>query len=201
MTPLELGEKKKVTQSKVRWIGRLFQHINVLSQELPDAQGIVSRCIVVVKQPQFALPQLSSLLVHWAKEMPQDLSVDLLIDHLDLWQELTVDDNSHTEEWLTWLWRLTLNVLLSLASATSDSSTESSGAWFLGCTKKLMSHHQWLSSKQVWFILKMLNDVLTHMHALLLLIIIQQLWHHFCSDFPNTQIFGDNLPNTVLFHV
>lgn len=57
------------------------------------------------------------------------------------------------------------------------------------------------SSKQVWFILKMLNDVLTHMHAPLLLIIIQQPWHHFCADFPHAQIFADNLPNTVIFHV
>ena len=68
--PLELGKKKKVTQSKIRWIGRLFQYGDVLlGQELPDAQGVVIRCIVVVKQPRFILPQLlSSLLAHWAKQ-------------------------------------------------------------------------------------------------------------------------------------
>ena len=67
--PLELGEKKKVTRSKVKWIGRLFQHGDgLLGQELLDAQGVVSRCIVVVKQPWFVLPQFSSLLVHWVKQ-------------------------------------------------------------------------------------------------------------------------------------
>ena len=38
------------------------------------------------------------------------------------------------------------------------------------------------STKQVWFSLKTLDDVLTHLHAVLL-IIIQQLWHHFWADF------------------
>ena len=44
----------------------MFQYGDVLlGQELPDAQGVVSRCIVVVKQPRFVLPQLlSSLLAH-----------------------------------------------------------------------------------------------------------------------------------------
>ena len=32
------------------------------------------------------------------KQMPQDLFVDLLIDRLALWQELTVDHASHIEE-------------------------------------------------------------------------------------------------------
>ena len=68
MIPLSLG-KRKVTHSKIRWIGRFFQYNDVLlGQELPDAQGIVSRCIVVVKQPQFVLPQLSLFLsTEWSK--------------------------------------------------------------------------------------------------------------------------------------
>ena len=57
------------------------------------------------------------------------------------------------------------------------------------------------STKQVWFSLKTLDDVLTHLHAALLLIIIQQSWHHFFADFSHVQIFDDNLPSTVLFHV
>ena len=97
--PLELGEKKKVARSKIRWIGRLFQYGDVLlGQELPDAQGIVIRCIVVVKQPGLVLPQLSSLLAPWAKQKLQDLFVNLLIDRLALWQEPTVDHASHIEE-------------------------------------------------------------------------------------------------------
>ena len=46
---------------------------------------------------------------------------------------------SHWRMWSTWIWLLTLTVLLSLASATS----ESSGAWFPGGTQKSTSHHQW----------------------------------------------------------
>ena len=41
------------------------------------------------------------------------------------------------------------------------------------------------SMKQVWFSLKTLSDVLTHLHAALRLIIIQQPWHQFCAGFPH----------------
>ena len=91
---------------------------------------------------------------------------------------------------------MTLTVLLSWALVTS---TDYSGAWFLGCTQKSISHLV-MTIKQVLFTLKMLN-VLTHLYAVLLWIIIQQSWHHFYADFPQIQIFGDNLPNTVLFFV
>ena len=90
--PLQLGKKKKVTQSKIMWTERLFPCGDVfLGLELPVAQGILSRCIVMVKQPWFVLPQLSSFLNYQAKHTPQDLLVDLLIHHLTLWQELVVD--------------------------------------------------------------------------------------------------------------
>ena len=42
--PLKLGEKKKVTRSKIRWVGRLFQDSNVpLSQEMQNVQHSQSR--------------------------------------------------------------------------------------------------------------------------------------------------------------
>ena len=147
MGSLELREKKRVTRSKIRWIRRLFQYGDVLlGQELPDAQGVVSRCIVVVKQPRFVLPQLSSLLAHWAKQKLQDLFVDLLTDRLALWQKLTVDDASDIEEhdqhdFDFWFWLS--SCLLSSASATSETSSDSSGARFPGRTQKSVSHQQW----------------------------------------------------------
>ena len=50
--------KEKIKQSKIRWIGWLFQCCDIpTGQELSEAQSIVS--IGVVKQPQFILPQLS----------------------------------------------------------------------------------------------------------------------------------------------
>ena len=33
------------------------------------------------------------------------------------------------------------------------------------------------------------DNVLIHLHVVLLLIIIQKSWHHFCTDFPHSQIF------------
>ena len=62
MTLFELGEKKNVTQSKIRWIGMLLQSGHVpLDQELLYTQNVISRYIVVVKQQQFVLTQLLSL--------------------------------------------------------------------------------------------------------------------------------------------
>ena len=46
-----------------------------------------------------------------------------------------------------------------------------------------------MTTNQVSFILKMLDDVMTHLHEALLLIIIQQSWHQFCANFPHAQIF------------
>ena len=49
-------------------------------QELPDTVVIVTRGIVVGKQPLFVLRQLSSFLAHKEIHMPQDLFVDLVCD-------------------------------------------------------------------------------------------------------------------------
>ena len=57
------------------------------------------------------------------------------------------------------------------------------------------------SIKQIWFNLKTLDNVLTHLQVALFQIIIQQSWHYFCVNFLYAQIFGDNLSNTALFHV
>ena len=80
---------EKNTRSQVRWVGRMIQPVS-LSQELTDAQGIVSWRVV--------LSQLAPLLVHWTKQAPQDLFIDMLVDCLTLWQELHVDDSSRVEE-------------------------------------------------------------------------------------------------------
>ena len=71
---LSLEKAKHVTQNKIRWIMWLFYFgVNSLSQELPDADGVLNRGFVVVTQSQFVLPQLSSLLAHRAKHTPQNL--------------------------------------------------------------------------------------------------------------------------------
>lgn len=43
------------------------------------------------------------------------------------------------------------------------------------------------STKQIWFSLKTVDHVMTHLHAALFLILIHQTWHHF--DFLHAQIF------------
>ena len=129
----------------------MFQYSNVsLRQKLPN-----------VKVHHYDTP----LLMHWAKNISQNPLFDLLIDHLALWHKLTVDKKNTI--------KMTSAVLLSSYSVTSETSTHWSGTWFLGPTQKSMSRHQWFSTKQVWFSLKMLNDVLTHLYVMLLLIIIQ----------------------------
>ena len=133
--PHELGEKKRVTRSKIRWTGRLLQYGNVLlGQELPDAQGIVSRGIVVVKQPQFVLPQLSYS--HTLSKAKAAGSLCRLAD----WSSGPVARTHcgilwHRRMWSTWLWLLILTVLLSLASAMSETSADSCGIWFPGHTQ------------------------------------------------------------------
>ena len=49
-------------------------------------------------------------------------------------------------------------------------------------------------SGSVW---RMLENVLTHLHAPLLLVIVQKFRHHLRIDLPHTQIFRDNLPHAV----
>ena len=76
----QLKEKEKVTPSQTRGIDRLLQYGDVpLCLELPDAQGVVSRCIGVVKLPRFLLPQLSSHFLQRTKHTLEDLFVDLLV--------------------------------------------------------------------------------------------------------------------------
>ena len=89
------------------------------------------------------LATLSSLPTHKAKQTQQGLLEDLLIDYLALkvrtsyeWYPL------HWRTWSTRLWLLTLTVLLLSALATSETSINFSGTWFLGHTQKFMSHHQ-----------------------------------------------------------
>lgn len=78
--PFEIGEKKKVTRSKIKQVGRLFKYGDVLlGQELSDSQDAVSSCIVMAKRTRFVLPQPSSHLAHWN-------FVDLLIKRLALWR-------------------------------------------------------------------------------------------------------------------
>ncbi|CAM1318950.1 Uncharacterised protein r2_g2711 [Pycnogonum litorale] len=102
--PLELGGKEKSHTEQDR-------EVVLLGQQMPDVRGVVRRCIVVVKQPLF-FP--ATTLAHRAKQMPQDLFVDLPIDRLALWQELTVDDASHTHTahpvplLLRWQWSIVM---------------------------------------------------------------------------------------------
>ena len=128
MIPLSLRKRKKVTLSKIRWIGRLFQYSNVfLSQELSDALSIVSRCIILVKQLWFSWPQLSSLLAlnkAYVTRSPYKLADWLSgpVARTDCeWCPLTSKN----------VINMTLTVLLSSASAMLETSTACYDPWFL----------------------------------------------------------------------
>ena len=109
-------------------------------------------------------------------------------DSLALWHELTVDNASHIEKHNQHDFAFFGDVgdfhsLLKCLVSRSYSKI------YVSSSVMIMKH--------VRFILKMLDNVLTHLHVMFLLIIILQTWHHFRVDFPHVQIFGDNLPNSV----
>ena len=87
---LQLVGKEKSHMDRDQVNREVILNGDVLIQDLPDIQGVVSRCIVMVKLPQFVLSQLSSLLAHRQKYILQDLLVDLLPYCLALLQELIV---------------------------------------------------------------------------------------------------------------
>ena len=70
---------------------KLFNHFNTLyGQDLRETLGVLPRDIIMVKQPTNVLSQIMSLLMARARQRRQDLSVDLLIDYLDMWQDFNV---------------------------------------------------------------------------------------------------------------
>ena len=113
-----------------------------LSQKLLYAQGIGSRFIIMVKQPQFILLELLSLPVPWVKHFLEDLFLDLLIDCL------TYGKNS---PWMVpFASKNVINmalsfdfVWLSLAFFDTKTSTDHSDTWLSGCIQISMSHQPW----------------------------------------------------------
>ena len=105
---LRIWRKEKFIRTKNWWIGRLFQYGDVpLAQEMPYAQGVVSRCIILMKHSRFVWLQLSSLLANWAKDKTHGLKV-LIFDRLALWQEFTRNDAPQSKDMIkmTDIWLL-----------------------------------------------------------------------------------------------
>ena len=48
---------------------------------------------------------------------------------------------------------------------------------------------------------KLFQDVMTHLHTPLLLLLFQQLQNHFCTDLPHPQIFCNDSPHLLAVHV
>ena len=90
--PFELEEKLYEARSSELWGCSSAMFVLVWNCR---SCGIINWCIVMVKQPWFVLPLLSSFLAPWAKYTPQDFFIDLLIDRLTPWPEPAVGDASH----------------------------------------------------------------------------------------------------------
>ena len=118
-----------------------------------------------------------SLLVPWAKHTPQDL-VDFLIDCVALWS--------------TWL---TLSCFIQLRWRRKLPLTTLMLSFQVVLQNPCLITSDY-STKQVWFRRLMTS---WHLHATLLLIIIQQSWHQFWADILHAQIFDDNILNNVPF--
>ena len=93
-------------------------------------------------------------------------------------KNLVVDDDTSK-----YVINMTLTVSIFLVLLILETSTHYSWTWFVVCTKNPCLITSDGSALQTWFSLKTLNDVLTHLHVALFLIIIQQSRHQFCTDF------------------
>ena len=82
---------------------------------------------------------------------------------------------------------ITLTILLSSALAMLEISTYDFGTWFPDCIQKSISSPV-MTMKQVWFSLKTLDDVLTHLHAMFPIIIQQS-----CAIFVQTFCISKSL--------
>ena len=123
----------------------------------------------------------SRTLTHWAKQKPQDLC------RLADWSSGPVARTHcgilwHRRMWSTWLWLLILTVLLSLASATSETSADSSGIWFLGHTQNpcLTTSDDYKASLVQFEDARWCPDTPA---GVILLIIINQSWAIFAKTF------------------
>ena len=187
MIPLRLEKRKRHTE-KVQANKKVVPYGNILGQKLPNALGV---------QPLFVLRKLLPLHTHWVEHntvvSPCRLS-DWSSGPLTRTRRERCSSLRRTRS--TRLWYLILIVLFSSASATY---TDCSSAWFPDRTKKIRLIATGNSTKQVRFSLKIFDDVLTHLYAVL--IIFQHSRSHFCKDFPHAHIFSNNFLNTVLFHV
>ena len=120
----------------------------------------------------------------------------MLVDCLTLWQDLHVNDSSRIEECDQH--ELDFGLRLSCFLWPQRQRTLPLKALALGL-RVILKDPRLITSddslQQVWLSLEMLENVLTHLHAPLL-VIVQNLWHHLRTDL-HTQIFRDNLPHAV----
>ena len=71
--PFEFGEEEEVTRGHVGGIRRVWnKNCSSLSQKLACAEGVVSRCIVVMQDPVPVAPQRWSLATDVFSETPQN---------------------------------------------------------------------------------------------------------------------------------
>ena len=143
-------------------------------------------------QPQFVLLQPSSFLAHWVKHTSQTCPLNSWLSgkKSSPWMRLYTKKN---------VINITLTVLLASPFVTSKTNRDCSGAWFLNCTQKSMSHYLWwlykaslvLFEDSWWYPDTPLYGTPDY-HSVVLATILHIL---------DTQIFDDIFPNAVLFHV
>ena len=140
---LECGKQTEVTRGKIWIAGWLLQYSNVIfAKKLPNSQGIMSWSIVMMKQPWPRFPQFSSFLPHRVHQTSQDVFVDVLINSLALWQKFCVDNSMDINKRSAspWFWTGTPSPFWVLM--TMRSSIQNSVVWWVGCTRRSMTHRQ-----------------------------------------------------------
>jgi len=87
--------KTKVTWGWVRWVRWMFQHGDlVLRQKLLDRQGVVCRCLVLVKNPWAVFPHFRSSSSHPFTKVCQNLLVVDLVNGLTFRHPIHVNNPS-----------------------------------------------------------------------------------------------------------
>ena len=104
----------------------------------------MSWCVVMMQLPCSRCPQVQSLAPHNITKTTKDFQVVFFVNVLALWC-LTRDTPPHGSQRKrsTSLWHCSACAWSILASGMLNVSTEMTAPWFLGHTRKPMTHNQW----------------------------------------------------------
>jgi len=140
----------------------MFQHGDlVLRQKRLDRQGILCRCVVLVKNPWAVLPHFKSS-SHPLTRVRQNLLVVDLVNGLTFRHPIHVNNPSDVGGRGDIIIASNLNccAVLCFAFVNWGSSSAWIGAYFLSRTEKTMIHYKLLRSLKIWVVFSVLKNLI-----------------------------------------